>query len=146
MELYIPPAKKRRTAKIDWIPEMLMTLRLRFPVTFNRQLAREMGVSQRSLIRKARQLGIDKIQGFLDINREAITKMAVANNHNKFTGVRGWSVPNSEQSRFKIGHISPMASDPELVKKVHEKRNMTIKRDRIRMRLGLSRLTKLNLK
>jgi hypothetical protein len=146
MELYLPPPRKRQTTKINWTPKMLETLKTKFPVTFNRQLCKELGVSQRSMIRKARELGIEKVPGFLEINRETIIKMAVANNHNKYTGVKGWCVPNSEAHRFKKGQVSLMKNNPELVQKVREKRNQTIKRERIRIRLGLPRLTKLNLK
>jgi hypothetical protein len=39
-----------------------------------------------------------------------------------------------------------MKTRPEIVKKVHRKRNLTIKRDRIRIKYNLPRLTKLKLK
>jgi len=145
MELYLPPKPKKRY-KISWSNEMIIILCNKFSITFNRELAKELKVSMRSLIRKARELNLEKEPGFLEKNRELITKMAVANNYNKYTGIKGWSVPNSEKTRFKKGQQSPMKSNPELIEKVRNKRNETIKRERIRIRLGFSQLTKLNLK
>ena len=39
-----------------------------------------------------------------------------------------------------------MKTDPEVVKKVRSKRNETIRRERIRLKIGLKPLTKLKLK
>ena len=125
---------------------MIMILCNKFSNTFNRELAKELKVSMRSLIRKARELKLEKEPGFLEKNRKIITNMAVANNHNKYTGVKGWCVPNSEATRFKTGQESRMKYDRDLVARVHHTRNETIKRERIRMRLGFAPLTKLNLK
>lgn len=147
MELYLPPVKKKkRSWKVCWSEEMIRILQAKFPVTFNRELAKELKVSMRTLIRKARELNLDKEPGFLDKHRETITKMAVANNYNKYTGCKGWSVPNSEGTRFKKGRVSLMKVDRNLVDRVHRSRNETIRRERIRIRYELPRLTKLNLK
>lgn len=147
MELYLPPIKtQKRPFRIVWSGEMIKTLQVKFPFIFNRELAKELKVSMRSLIRKARELGLEKEPGFLSKNRALITQMAVANNHNKYTGQKGWSVPNSEATRFKKGQSSRMKTDPAVVEKVHLTRNETIKREKIRIRYGLSRLTRLNLK
>lgn len=145
MELYLPP-KKKKAFRIHWTDAMLETIKIKFPSSFNRELAKELNVSMRSMIRKARELHLEKEPGFLEKNRSVITKMAVAKNYNKYTGVKGWSVPNSEGTRFKKGQSSPMKYDRDLVIRVHKTRNETIKRERIRMRLGLSRLTNLKLK
>jgi len=145
MELYLPPKPKKKY-KILWSEKMLEIIKEKFSFTFNRELAKELNVSMRTLIRKARELNLEKEPDFLDKNRETITKMAVANNYNKYTGVKGWSVPNSEMTRFKPGQSSLMKFDRDLVARVHKTRNETIKRERIRMRLGLSRLTNLKLK
>lgn len=147
MELYLPPVrKKKRSWKVVWSEEMLRILQGKFPVTFNRELAKELNVSMRTLIRKARELGLDKEPGFLDKRRDTITKMAVANNHNKYTGCKGWSVPNGEATRFKKGHESIMKTNRVVVEKVRKSRNETIRRERIRIKLELPRLTNLKLK
>lgn len=147
MELYIPPKKKRDTHKKNWTPEMIQTLTEQFPVTYNKVLADQLGVSWRTLVRKARELHIEKEPGFLDNRRNEITSMAVkAHPPHPHKGEKGWHVPNGETNRFKPGHVPAMVTDPELRIRVHKTRNETLKRDRIRIKLGLSRLTKINLK
>lgn len=147
MELYLPPIKKqKRPFRIVWSDEMIKSLQVKFPFTFNRELAKELKVSMRSLIRKARELGLEKEPGFLSKNRALITQMAVANNHNKYTGQKGWSVPNSEATRFKKGNVPAICKNQSVLNRIHLKRNETIRRERIRIRYGMTRLTKLNLK
>ncbi|MFZ4546483.1 MAG: hypothetical protein ACOYN4_03570 [Bacteroidales bacterium] len=149
MELYLPRIrkKKRNHTKIAWTEAMLTELIELFPVTFNKELARKMGISTRSLIRKARQLSLGKEPGFLESRREAITSMAKeAHPPHPHKGQKGWCVPNSEQTRYKKGNIPALKINPEIVKKVHRKRNLTIHRDRIRIKYNLPRLTKLKLK
>lgn len=123
---------------------MLRILRDRFPYEFTRDILPALGVSMRSAIRKARDLGLNKEPGFLDKKRSEINHRAALSlppNPNK--GRKGWSVPNSEYSRFAKGHIPRMASDPELVARVHKSRNESIRRDRLRIRLGLEPIMKL---
>lgn len=45
---------------LAWSPQMLSDLRRFFPTTLNQELAEILGVSPRTLIRKARQLGLQK--------------------------------------------------------------------------------------
>ena len=77
-ELNLPviTTPKRRTAGIDWTAEMIDTITSKFATSFNRDLAGELGVSLRTLIRKARELGLEKEPGFLEKNRKTISKMA----------------------------------------------------------------------
>ena len=60
--------------------------------------------------------------------------------------MKGWSVPNGEQFRFKKGNIPAMKTDPNIVAKVHKKRNDTIRLEKLRLKYGLRQKTKLNLK
>lgn len=145
-ELNLPPVTRKR-AKINWTPEMITRLKNEFPVTYNNQLADELGVSHRTLIRKARELGLEKEEGFLEKRRFEIGRMAKeSRGPNETKGLKGWCVPNGQQFRFKPGNISVMKTRPEVVEKVRRKRNETIRRERIRMKIGLKPLTKLNLK
>ena len=145
IELYLPPLLKNKVKKpyrIEWTPEMINTLKSKFATTYNRVLAKEIGVSMRTLIRKARDLGLEKENEFLDLRRDEITKMATkAHPPHPFKGVKGWCIPNGEKTRFKQGNISAMSFDRSVVEKCHKKRNATIKRDRIRIKLGLEPLT-----
>ena len=147
-ELHLPLApRKKRPHKIKWTPEMITRLKTEYPTQYNKELAAELGVSWRSLVRKARELGVEKEPGFLEKRRTEIQKMAVeAKAPQPTKGKKGWCVPNSEATRFQPGNISPMKTDPEVVKKVRSKRNETIRRERIRLKIGLKPLTKLKLK
>jgi hypothetical protein len=146
-ELYIPTVpRKKKPGKINWTPEMIQAVKEKFPYNYNRKLAEDIGVSVRSLIRKARELGVEKEQGFLDKRRDEISAMATeAKPPHPFKGVKGWCVPNGEATRFKPGQISIMSVDRDLVEKVRSKRNKTIARDRARIRMGLPQLTHLKL-
>jgi len=147
MELYLPPKSKRDTRKKNWTPEMIRTLTELFPVSYNKVLASQLGVSWRTLLRKARELNLEKEPDFLENRRAEITTMAVkAHPPHPHKGEKGWSIPNSEKNQYKPGNIPAMVTNPEVRIRVHKTRSATIKRDRIRIKLGLSRLTKFNLK
>lgn len=153
MELYLPPVfnsqpkKRPYRPKIDWTPEMISELTRRFPVDFNKDIAADFGISWRSVVRKARELGLEKKQGFLEENRQDIVKklMKVRKPNPKQQG-KGFVIPNSEKYRFKKGHTPRIVWDEELKDRIHKKRNETIARERIRIKYGMQRLTKLNLK
>lgn len=148
--LHLPVIRKEKRAyrpKINWTDEKLTKLISEFPYRFNKELAEELGCSWRTLRRKAAELGLKKEPNFLDKNRNIITDMAkAAQPESPYKGMKGWFVPNSENHRFKPGHISPTTNNPEMVKQIHEKRNATIARERFRIKYGLPQLTKLNLK
>ena len=59
-----------------WTPQMLKLLTTFFPTMFNKPLAKWIGVSQRTMIRKARELGLQKQDGFLEKRRKEINQMA----------------------------------------------------------------------
>lgn len=118
-----------------------------FPYRFNKALAADLGVSWRALIRKARELCIDKQLGFLEINRKTISEMAIKAHPVQSTkGLKGWCVPGSEPFRFKKGNVSPMATDRNVVEKCRKSRNETIRMEKLRLKYGLNQKTKLNLK
>ena len=149
-ELYlgeIKPKKRKARTKIEWSPSMLYYLRVNFPSSFNKDIAKHLGISLRSVIRKARELGVEKEAGFLDTHRSIISEMATkALPPQPTKGLKGWCVPNSEGTRFKPGHTPTMKNNPELASRVHKKRNETILYERIRIKIGLPQKTKLKLK
>lgn len=141
----VQPKPKRRF-KIDWTPQMVEELTRRFPTDFNKDIAKDLGVSWRSLVRKARELGLEKEDKFLDKKRGEIVKLILkVRKQNPTQTGKGFVIPNSEQYRFKKGHTPRIAIDPELAKRAHAKRNETIRRDRLRRKYGLSPITKLKL-
>lgn len=132
--------------KIVWTKDMIEDLNLNYPTEYNKSIAKRLGIGWRSIVRKARELGLEKEEGFLEKRRDEISTMAAeAHPEHAMKGVKGWSVPGGEKHRFKKGHVSPMATDPEIVKKVHESRNETIRKERLRLRYGLDQKTKLKL-
>jgi hypothetical protein len=46
--------------RIFWNPQMLSDIHRLFPTTLNEELADYLGISQRTLVRKARELGLHK--------------------------------------------------------------------------------------
>jgi len=135
--------KRAYRPKIIWTNKMLRTLQNNFSTVFNRELAQMIGVSMRSLIRKARELDLQKEEGFLDKNRTDICKLAKsAKKPNPMKGVKGWCVPGGESYRFAKGKPPPIVN----YEKLHEKRNQTIAKEKMRIKYGLPQKTKLKLK
>ena len=62
--------------KVVWTKDMLDILKSEFSTSFNRDLATKLGVSIRTIIRKARELNLDKEEFFLETRRNDITEMA----------------------------------------------------------------------
>jgi len=137
---------KKAWRKIEWAPEMIKAVESRFPSSYNKELAKELGISWRSLVRKARELGIEKEAGFLAKRRGEISKMATeAKPPHPAKGKKGWHVPNSEATRFAPGRISVMKTDREVVERARATRNETIKKEKLRVKYGLSQKTNLKL-
>lgn len=129
-----------------WTDEMIQVLTEQFPNTYNKVIAEQLGIGWRTVIRKARELGIEKEEGFLEKNRDEIQAIAIKNRPpNPTKGMRGWSVPNSEHTRYKKGNVPATSYDKELVKSIHESRNNTIRREKLRLKYGMKQLTKLKI-
>lgn len=128
--------------KIKWTDEMCQKIMAEFPHRITIDMAKEMGVSLRSVIRKARELGIEKREGFLNDFRQEITKRAnAAKPPNPNKGNSSFRVPGGELYQFQPGH-KPVNRNMELI---HKKRNETIKREKLRLKYGLKQETKLKL-
>lgn len=67
---------KKQHYGILWTPQMLKLLTDFYPIMFNAPLSKWIGVSFRSLIRKARELGLEKEPGFLEKRRRDIQALA----------------------------------------------------------------------
>lgn len=91
---------------IVWSEEQLRILRFYFPIMFNRSLAGQLGVSVRTLIRKARELGLDKKPGFLQERKRDIQRLAgdaIRRSDHKNTRFKK-GVHNNPAGEFKPGH------------------------------------------
>ena len=133
--------------KITWTPEMEDKVRREFPHRISIDICKEMGVSLRSIIRKARELGIDKEPGFLETNRKEIQSRATKGL--KSTSKTGGRFRKGEHAgleyEFKPGHKEdPETKERRLAKSV-KTRNRTIYRERVRLKYGLPQETKLKL-
>lgn len=91
---------------IVWTPGQLKLLRDHFPTMFNGPLAAWIGVSVRTLIRKARELGLEKKPGFLVERKDDIQRLAsealrrLPDNPGRFKkGIR-----HNPSGEFKPGH------------------------------------------
>jgi len=97
---------KKRIYGIAWTPQMLKLLCDYFPTMFNRPLAKWIGVSRRTLIRKARELGLEKKPGFLEERRADINELASAGlkRTHKSGGRFKKGERNNPEGEFKKGH------------------------------------------
>lgn len=131
--------------KVNWTTTMIDKMIAEFPIRFAEDLAKEFGVGKSTIIRKARELKLEKEPEFLSKRKYAISALAqAAKAPNPMKGIRGWSVPNGEAYRFKKGNISPMG-DLEIRERSRKSRNKTIKSEKLRIKYGLEQKTKLKL-
>lgn len=86
----------------NWTKEMIEKLKIEFPYRFSRDIGKDLGLSIRTIIRKARELGLEKEDRFLQKRKAKISELArKAHPPHPMKGVKGWFVPNSEATRFK---------------------------------------------
>lgn len=100
---------KKKHLGIVWTPQMVKLVKDFFPIMFNKPLAAWVGVSQRSLIRKARELGIEKRPGFLedrrgDINQLVSEALKKTYSDGKHKGTFQKGVRSNPAGEFKKGH------------------------------------------
>lgn len=88
---------KKASYGLVWTPQMLTKIKAMFAITFDDSLARCLGVSKRSLIRKARELGLEKEPDFI-AKRQAEINHRISESAKRST---------KTASRFKKGHQSP---------------------------------------
>lgn len=126
----------------EWTPEMIEKLEGEFPNRFSIDIAKELGLSIRTIIRKARGLGLKKEPSFLENKREQIQARAKKNmppNPNK--GNKDFRIPNSERFQFKKGQPRPKVD----YQKISVTRHKLIEKEKLRLKYGLPQKTKLKL-
>ncbi len=95
-----------RALTIHWSPMMLEYLTRNFATMLNNDLAEWLGVSPRTVVRKARQLGLTKNKAWLDGIWNERRKMAHSAAKKKgYPGAFRKGVHNSPSTEFKQGHI-----------------------------------------
>ena len=118
---------------IVWTPQQLKLLRDFFPTMFNKPLAKWIGVSMRTMIRKARELGLEKKPGFLNERRKDIQALAadgLRNTKNVRTRFKK-GVRNNPAGEFKPGHVE----SPETRARRSESLKLAWKRRKSRLEL-----------
>jgi hypothetical protein len=125
----------------DWTPELIEKLKTEFPVRMTPELVKEWGISQRTIIRKARELGISKAENFHELNQKKINQL-ISENHapNPYKGLKGWTVPGGEKFQFKKGHKPNIDYE-----KATATRNETIRKEKLRLKYGLKQKTNIKL-
>ena len=135
--------------KIDWTSEMDAKLREEFPKRITQDISKELGVSLRSAIRRARLLGIEKEEGFLETHREEITQRATKSLQRKARTSGSWGFQKGQRAypegEFKPGHSEDPETKTRRIEKARKTRNETIYDERIRLKYGLRQRTKLKL-
>lgn len=125
-----------------WTTAMTEKLVTEFPIRFSREIGKDLGLSLRTIVRKARELSLEKEPDFLDIRREQITELCIKNRApNPTKGDKTFRIPGGEKHQFKKGQPRPFVD----YDKVLQTRNATIKRERLRLKYGLKQQTKLKL-
>lgn len=131
----------KRAEKI-WTPAEIKDLIECFPNILNQKLSVRYNCGKRSLVRKARELGLKKSEEFrANIDFASYSKGLEPWNKGKKRKLN----PNCKKGWFKKGNIAP-TKDPDILAKVVKKRNETIRKDKLRLKYGMEPLTKLNLK
>ena len=103
------------TTRIFWNAQMLDYLRRHYPTTLNEELAGCLGVSKRTMIRKARELGLQKDPGWLAAVWEERRRLAhVISKRKGYPGGFRKGEHTNPAGEFKPGH---KLSDEERARK-----------------------------
>lgn len=127
---------KKQRYGIEWTPQMLKLLHMFFPTMFNDALAKWLGVSPRTLIRKARELGLEKEPGFLEKRKDDIQRKAGDALRQRGDREGTWfkkGIRHNPAGEFKPGH----KESPETKAKRSEALKATWARKNKLKRLGL---------
>ena len=120
-----------------WTDTMLERLQAEYPVSYNRDLARDLGVSHRTLIRKASELGIEKEPDFITKRLDEIERMAqraAAKVPRPYMKGRH----NNLKNEFKPGHKESAETRARRIAALKD----AAYRDKVRLKYGLPQRTK----
>ena len=111
MRTYYHPRKKRvvehdgYSVRIFWSRQMLDDLRRLFPTSKNQDLAEYLGVSPRTVVRKAREMGLEKDQDWLTGVWDSHRRMAhMASRAKGYPGCFQKGRHSNPDGEFKQGH------------------------------------------
>lgn len=119
--------------RIYWSRQMLDDLRTMYPTTFNYELAHILGVSSRTMIRKARELGLEKDREWLTgVYRENVRVACCLNKVHGNKGQFKKGVRSSPDTEFKSGTHKPLTDEQEAKRRESLKRSWCLRRARQR--------------
>ena len=126
---------KKRSYGIVWTDGMIELLKTYFPTMTNLSLSRLIGVSVRTLNRKAAELGLEKAPDFREINARAISERisSALKRKGKFGNQFVKGVRYNPEGEFKPGH----KESPETKEKRRASLRETWRRKKILKRYGL---------
>ena len=135
-----------KTTRIELTPEQERWLERHFKHTRNAEAAERLGISERSLIRIARRLGLAKSRQFMRAaQRNAADRARESHLRNGTYPPKGFIIPRSEEFRFKPGETSAQrigkAGERRRIEKSAESRRRTFKEERSRRVFGLPQRT-----
>ncbi|MBR6280835.1 MAG: hypothetical protein IKR32_06025, partial [Bacteroidales bacterium] len=139
-----------KTEKIILTPRQEAWLCRHFRNTKNAELAARLGISETSLHRFARSLGLTKTPQFMRKCQAATAAAAKASHlRNGTYPPKGYRIPRSEEFQFKPGE-TPLdrlgkRREKKRVEKALATRNATIRDERLRIRWGLEQRTRMKL-
>lgn len=137
-----------RGVKVRFTVEQELWLEAHFPTVSNAECARHCGCGWRTIVRKARAMGLVKSCEFMEQSwRSGVDAMRM----NSGEGNKGLEnlLKYGAKHRFKKG-VTPLQRlgperEAERVRKAQESRNKTIKSERVRINWGFEQKTKLRL-
>lgn len=113
--------REGRATRIHWSADMLDYLRRHFATTLNDELAGELGVSPRTMIRKARELNLEKSHLWLTGVWEERRKWAnIAAKRLGYPGGFKKGEHRNPAGEFKPGHAEPLESRQRRGEKMRE--------------------------
>ena len=126
---------KKRCYGIVWTDGMIELLKTYFPTMTNLSLSSLIGVSVRTLNRKAAELGLEKAPDFLEINARTISERisSALKRKGKFGNQFVKGVRYNPKGEFKPGH----KESPETKEKRRASLRETWRRKKILKRYGL---------
>lgn len=144
------PKTMGKTVKIVLTPKQERWLTNHFKHTKNSECAERLGISPRSVVRIARQMGLTKSRQFIAKCQLETAKAAkISHRLNGTYPPKGFRIPNSEAGQFKPGITCRQRlgakREAERIRKSAESRRATIKKERSRILWGFEQRTKLKL-
>ena len=137
-----------KTEKITLTPEQEGWLVKHFRHTRNDEIGERLGISQSSLHRFARELGLTKTRQFMrKVQRNAADKAKESHLRNGTYPPKGYRIPRSEEFQFKAG-VTPVERlgkrrERKRIERSAESLRKTRREEKARMLFGVPRKTRL---